>query len=171
MMTMKSLTIVLIACAAIGCARDSEDPRTSKRIQELESKVAALSVTQTKPDLGETMHHVHIRHQRLAVAIDEGSWDLAEYLLDEIGDALADAGAAHPKARKLDDVPQSVRMFLKAPTERLDAAIKQKDAVASAAALDELSAGCNGCHAAAGIGFNVIRRPASTSARSAGLMR
>ncbi|MBX3028405.1 hypothetical protein KF840_26225 [bacterium] len=112
------------------------------------------------PGLGEIMGATQMRHLKLWYAGEAGNWPLASYEVDELAEGFADAVRYHPRHK---DAPRPLTElmpeFTTAPIAALRAAIRAHDATAFVAAYDALTEGCNGCHQAAGFGFNAVIRP------------
>jgi hypothetical protein len=83
---------------------------------------------------------------------------LAAYALVEIRQAFAGIAKAQPKFRGY-PVADLADAALKEPLAAVDEAIKQQDAKKFAAAYDQLSQGCNACHASLDHAFVVIKTP------------
>jgi len=112
------------------------------------------------PGLGEIMSATQMRHSKLWFAGEAGSWELASYEVDELEEGFADAVRFHPTHK---DAPRPltelVPEFTAAPVAALRQAIEARSPEAFAAAYDELTTSCNGCHEASRFGFNVVMRP------------
>lgn len=106
------------------------------------------------------MTFTQIRHIKLWFAGEAANWPLASYELDELEEGFADVVRFHPTH---EGAPQPLTAMVPeftAPSLRaLRAAVDARDAASFAAAYDALTAGCNGCHQAAGFSFNVVSRP------------
>ena len=126
--------------------------------------MAACSKTTTPEQphagLGEIMMTVQMRHGKLWFAAVNQNWDLAKYELDELKEAYEDVVNLYPTHKK---VPQPLTTLV--PTiitpalNRIEKTIDAKDSKEFVSAYDGLTAACNGCHEAASMGFNVIKRP------------
>lgn len=110
------------------------------------------------PGLGEIMSSTQMRHLKLWYAGEARNWPLAAYEVDELEEGFADAVRLHPVH---DGVPVArlVPEFTAGPIEALRRAVSSQSPQDFASAYDALTAGCNGCHAAAHFSFNVITRP------------
>ena len=111
-----------------------------------------------EPGLGEFMTATQIRHAKLWFAGRQKNWDLAAYEIDEIKEGLEDAAKYHANN---DGVPvaELIKTIIDPRLEQLEKAIEGKSSTQFAAAFDELTNGCNSCHAKAGKGFIRIQRP------------
>jgi hypothetical protein len=101
---------------------------------------------------------VQPRHAKLGLAGHARNWSLAGYALVEIRQVFAAITKAQPKFRGL-PVGELVDAAVKVPLNAVDAAIKQQDPQKFAAAYDQLTQGCNACHAAVDHPFVVIKAP------------
>src|ERR1700756_2243028 len=111
-----------------------------------------------EPGLGEFMTATQLRHAKLWFAGKNSNWDLAAYEIDEIKEGLEDAAKLHPT---FDNVPvaEMIKSIIDPRIERLEKAVEAKNSAQFVAAFDELTAGCNSCHAGAGKRFIRIQRP------------
>ena len=101
---------------------------------------------------------VQPRHAKLGLAGHAQNWALAGYALVEIRQSFAGIIKAQPRFRGL-PVGELVEAALNQPLDAIEAAIKQQDAKKFAAAYDQLSQGCNACHAAVDHPYVVIKAP------------
>ena len=111
-----------------------------------------------EPGLGEFMTAIQLRHAKLWFAGKNNNWDLAAYEIDEIKEGLADAARLHST---FDGVPvaEMIKTIIDPRIERLEKAIDGKSSTQFVAAFDELTNGCNSCHAGASKPFIHIQRP------------
>jgi hypothetical protein len=119
---------------------------------------AQPAVQPYKPGLGEFMTATQLRHAKLWFAGKDNNWDLAAYEIDEIKEGLEDAARLHPT---VDGVPvaEMIKTILIPRIEQLETAVKAKNSSRFIAAFDELTNGCNSCHAGASKPFIHIQRP------------
>ena len=101
---------------------------------------------------------VQPRHSKLGLAGHDENWPLASYALVEIRQAFDGIAKAQPRFRGL-PVAELMDAAMTRPIGVVDAAIKQQDAQKFAAAYDQLTQGCNACHAAVDHPFIVIKAP------------
>jgi hypothetical protein len=111
-----------------------------------------------KPGLGEFMTATQLRHAKLWFAGKDNNWDLAAYEIDEIKEGLEDAARLYPT---VDGVPvaEMIKTIIIPRLEQLETAVKAKNSSRFIAAFDELTNGCNSCHAGASKPFIHIQRP------------
>ena len=101
---------------------------------------------------------VQPRHAKLGLAGRAENWALAGYALVEIRQAFAGITKAQPRFRGL-PVGELVDAALSQPLDAVDVAIRQQDAKKFAVAYDQLTQGCNACHAAVDHPYVVIKAP------------
>ena len=111
-----------------------------------------------EPGLGEFMTATQIRHAKLWFAGKQSNWDLAAYEIDEIKEGLEDAATLHPT---FDGVPIAamIETIINPRIEELEKAVRARSDAKFIAAFDELTSGCNTCHAGANKPFIRIQRP------------
>ena len=152
------------ACAACAQAAREPAPRAagdSIDAAALQAKVAELEQRVPAPELGQQMLELQIRHDRLWWAADAGNWNLAYYMVSELGEALrgiekTNGDAVELQPEKLSEVMPAI---MNPAIRGVQDALARKDKAAFAAAYDRLSTSCNACHAVAGAGFLHIQRP------------
>ena len=111
-----------------------------------------------EPGLGEFMTATQLRHAKLWFAGKQNNWDLAAYEIDEIREGLEDASRLHPS---FDGVPvaEMIKTIIDPRIEELEKAVRAKSSAKFMVAFDELTSGCNSCHAGANKPFIRIQRP------------
>jgi len=111
-----------------------------------------------EPGLGEFMTATQLRHAKLWFAGKQNNWDLAAYEIDEIKEGLEDAARLHPT---FDGVPvaEMIKTIIDPRIEELEKAVRAKSSAKFSVAFDELTSGCNSCHAGANKRFIRIQRP------------
>jgi hypothetical protein len=169
---MKKKTFVYLAvgvCAAVACASfiviaagTTPAPTSdSAKIAALEAKVDALERRLPPPELGHQMLDLQIRHDRLWWAGKAGNWNLAYYMVGELGEALHGIEETNGEAPEVqpENLSEVMPAIMNPAIQTVQAALEKRDKVAFARAYDHLSASCNACHALAGVGFLHIQRP------------
>jgi hypothetical protein len=111
-----------------------------------------------EPGLGEFMTATQLRHAKLWFAGKQNNWNLAAYEIDEIKEGLEDAARLHPN---FDGVPvaEMIKTIIDPRIARLEKAVRAKSSAKFMVAFDELTSGCNSCHAGANKPFIRIQRP------------
>lgn len=117
---------------------------------------AAVPYVLTMGDMMNTL--IQPRHAKLGIAGHAANWALAEYALVEIRQAFASIIKAQPKFHGM-PVGELVDAAVSQPINAVEAAIKQQDPQRFVAAYDQLTQGCNACHAAVDHPFVVIKTP------------
>jgi hypothetical protein len=111
-----------------------------------------------RPGLGEFMTATQLRHAKLWFAGKQSNWDLAAYEIDEIKEGLEDAARLFPT---FDGIPvaEMIKTIIDPRIEELEKAVRAKSSTKFTVAFDELTSGCNSCHAGASKPFIRIQRP------------
>jgi hypothetical protein len=111
-----------------------------------------------EPGLGEFMTATQLRHAKLWFAGKQKNWDLAAYEIDEIKEGLGDAARLFPA---FDGIPvaEMIKTIIDPRIENLEKAVRAKSSTKFMVAFDELTSGCNSCHAGANKPFIRIQRP------------
>lgn len=147
--------VVLIGAAGIGLSQTTPQPAAPSS-----ANAAPPPYAMTMGDMMNTL--IQPRHAKLGLAGKAENWALAGYALVEIRQSFAGIVKAQPKFRGL-PVSELVDAALSQAMDALDSAIKQQDPQKFATAYNQLTQGCNACHAAADHPFVVIK-PVDTSA-------
>ena len=156
-----------VAVTAFAVARPSSPPADNQttalagEVAALKAQVAQLQRQQSKPELGQQMLELQIRHDRLWWAGQSGNWTLAYFMVGELGEALrgieqSNGDAAELQPEKLSEVMPSI---MNPAIKEVQAALAKQDKAAFAKAYDKLSAACTACHQVAGNTFLIMQRP------------
>ena len=111
------------------------------------------------PRLSDLMVVIQIRHSKLFYAVKAKNWPLADFELEQLISSLTEAERYFP--RTLPPMTRSGEI-----SSPLSEAMKEKNEDKFDRAFDQMSAGCNRCHAAEDRAFITIRRPSYPSAFS-----
>jgi hypothetical protein len=127
----------------------------------LKAELAQMKKSAYRPELGEQMLGIQIRHARLWFSGQAGNWNLAAFELQELKEAFEAVVEQNPddanfQPQRLADI---LPAMTNAPIRALRDAIDHNSKSEFAKAYDGLSAACTGCHRVAGIDFLVIQRP------------
>jgi hypothetical protein len=98
------------------------------------------------------------RHAKLGLAGREANWPLTAYELKELQRSLAQISAAIPRWKGL-PVPDLFDAALTEPMAALESAVKAGDTRQFAEAFEQLTTGCNACHATTDHMFVVLKAP------------
>lgn len=149
---------ILIALFAAGLLPTAVTAALSQTVQPPAPPADAAIVPYTM-SMGDLMNtFVQPRHAKLGLAGHAGNWPLAAYALAEIRETFAGIVKAKPRFAGL-PVGELADAALKTPLGAVATAIKQRDPEKFAAAYDQLTQGCNGCHATLDHPFVVIKTP------------
>jgi cytochrome c553 len=105
--------------------------------------------------LSEIMGKVQMRHIKLWYAIKSRSWDLVSYELGHLRDTFETAVILYR------NIPIELIAAADKPLGALQDGAKARDGAAAERSFTAITASCNACHEAAGIGFIRIRTPTS----------
>lgn len=141
---------------AVACAAHAQPAPAPPQAAPAPAGPATAPYAMTMGDLMNTL--VQPRHAKLGLAGRAGNWPLAGYALVEIRQAFAGIAKAIPKFRGY-PVAELADAALSQPLNALRDAIKVQDPQKFAAAYDQLTQGCNACHATLFHSFVVIKVP------------
>ena len=110
------------------------------------------------PGLEQFMNIIQAEHAKLWYAGSARNWPLAAYQLGEIKEVMSDVQDIVPTFKSL-PLAQMLDAVITGPIAELEKALDAKDSAKFAGSYDKLTAACNSCHQATGMGFVVIRRP------------
>lgn len=110
------------------------------------------------PGLHSLMTQVQHRHANLWFAGEAGNWPLADYMLHELEELLAEIEELHPEYLGF-PVAALLREMTLPAMEALEETVANGDREAFALAYDNLTSACNHCHVAAERAAIVIQRP------------
>ncbi|MBU6199465.1 MAG: hypothetical protein KGI64_04830 [Xanthomonadaceae bacterium] len=153
------LALLLFPCATVVAAAPAAGDRAE--IQALRRQLDELKKSGYRPELGEQMLILQIRHARLWFAGEAENWNLATYEVQELKEALDavakyNADDANLQPLRLADVMPAMT---RGPIADLRKAVDSKNKAAFEKAFDGLSVACTGCHHVAGNDMLVIQRP------------
>ena len=148
---MRNTLFILCSIILFSCNNSTEKTLVlQNRIDSLEKKL-----TQTyKPGLGEFMSSIQIHHAKLWFAGDNQNWQLADFEIGEIKEALEDIPvycAERPEVQKLSMINPAL--------DSISIAITAKNQLLFKNGFVLLTATCNNCHQATNHAFNVIKIP------------
>ena len=147
-----SFALWVMACLlTISCKQTSNsNAALLSRIDSLEKKLA----TSYKPGFGEFMSSIQIHHAKLWFAGKNKNWELANFEMHEIGealDAIKEYQTEREESKKVD--------MLKPSLDAVNDAIQKKDSALFNSSYLLLTSTCNNCHKAVNFGFNVVKVP------------
>ena len=150
---MKPIEVLAVICflLILSCNNKSSNPaQLQARIDSLEKKLAGTY----KPGLGEFMSGIQVHHAKLWFAGQNQNWDLADFELHEIVEALDDIKSFNTDRSEI----KSLQMIY-APLDSLNKSVQQKNISSFNSSFTLLTTTCNNCHRDTDHGFNVIKIP------------
>lgn len=152
-MTSAKLAVIgILVFAAIANAQDVKRPAPAPQEQRAES---------FKPDLGDIMTIMQLRHLKLAFAGSLANWSLAGYEVAEMQKSFEATATMFPEFGNV-PIARLIERISKPELKKIEEAIRNRDKVAFSAALRSLTAACNSCHESSNVEFIVIRIPTSS---------
>jgi len=144
-------TLILITCLMLAsCKQADQTVALQSKIDSLEKKLANTY----KPGFGEFMSSVQVHHAKLWFAGKDQNWELADFEMHEIGeaiDAIKEYQTEREESKKVD--------MLKPALDAVNDAIQKKDATLFNSSYLLLTNTCNNCHKAVNFGFNIVKVP------------
>jgi hypothetical protein len=144
--------LILIGTAGAGMPQSAQQPGQPAP----QPNATPAPYAMTMGDMMDTL--VQPRHAKLGLAGRAENWPLAAYAIVEIRQSFAGIVKAQPRFRGM-PVAELVDAALGQSMSAVETAIKQHDPEKFAAAYDQLTQGCNACHAAVDHPFVVIKTP------------
>jgi hypothetical protein len=147
---MKPLLFLYSLLIMISCNQKTNNSQLQSRIDSLEKKLA----TGYRPGLGEFMSGIQVHHAKLWFAGQNQNWELADFEIHEIMEALDDIQNVNTDRPEV----KSIKM-INPPLDNLNKAVQNHDITSFKTNFVLLTATCNSCHQATEHGFNVIKIP------------
>jgi len=148
---MKKIISLLLIAGLVACNNPSiNEKKLQSRLDSLEIK---LNNTY-KPGLGEFMSSIQVHHAKLWFAGQNKNWDLADFEIKEIKEALDNINkycTDRPEVKALGMINLSI--------DSTSNAIKHKDPVEFKNSFTALTNTCYNCHQETNHGFNVLKIP------------
>lgn len=148
---MKYIVLVLAISILVGCNQQSDNSQLLReRIDSLQSRVDNAY----SPGLGEFMSGIQTHHAKLWFAGSSANWELADFEMHEIDEALEDIekfNSHRPEVKAIGMIEPAI--------DSVTYAIKQRDLAEFKNSYTILTNSCNNCHRATGHGYNVIITP------------
>lgn len=153
-----SLSCATVLAAAPAASADAGD---HAEIRALRRQMDELKKFAYRPELGEQMLILQIRHARLWFAGEAENWNLATYEVQELKEAFDAVAEYNPDDANLQPLRLAdvLPAMTRGPIADLRKAVDSKNKAAFEKAFDGLSAACTGCHHVAGNDMLVIQRP------------
>jgi hypothetical protein len=148
---MKPLTLLCLSLITLSCNQKSNNnQQLQARIDSLEKELANTY----KPGLGEFMSGIQVHHAKLWFAGQNQNWELADFELHEIMEALDDIKTFNTDRPEI----KSLTMIYP-PLDSLNKSVQQKNSASFKSNFVLLTTTCNNCHRDTDHGFNVIKIP------------
>jgi hypothetical protein len=148
---MKKIFFFAITFPFFACNQSASNSKAmQQQIDSLQTKIN----NSYKPGLGEFMSQIQVHHAKLWFAGKDENWDLANFEVGEIQEALNDI----PKYCSDRPEVKSIGMISE-PIYNMANAIKEKDEKKFVSDFTILTATCNDCHKETNHGFNLIKIP------------
>jgi hypothetical protein len=142
---------LLLVVAA--CNQNSPETKILQtRIDSLEKRVA----DSYKPGFGEFMSGIQVHHAKLWFAGIHDNWELADFEVHEIMEALDDLQQFEHERKETKSLP-----MLSPALDSLKTAIQHKNITAFKSSFILLTNTCNNCHKEVNYSFNVVKIPDS----------
>jgi hypothetical protein len=136
-------------------------PTISAQTQAQGQDQAAPAMATSSSKAADIMGQTQWRHFKLWFAGSLGNWELANYEVGQIGDSFDTAAKLNPT---IGNIPfaQLLSRESAPPLADIGKAIAARNGKDFVRAFERLTAACNSCHAAANVGFIMIRVPTSS---------
>lgn len=148
---MKFYTFLFLLFIMMACNRsDTNTRQLQARIDSLQQK---LNNTY-KPGFGEFMSGIQVHHAKLWFAGLNENWELADFEIHEIMEALEGLQKFQPERKETKSLP-----MLNPALDSVNNAIQQKDPASFKNSYTLLTAACNNCHKEVDYSFNEVKNP------------
>lgn len=148
---MKKTLLILLTLGLFACNQQIDNTK------DLQDQINSLEIKLTntyKPGFGDFMGSIQAHHAKLWFAGQNENWDLADFEVHEIMEAVEDIEEFH-KGRKETEL---MGMILP-PLDSISKAIDQKNAALFNSSYTSLTNTCNACHKAVEMEFIFIKTP------------
>ena len=151
MKSVKPLAIFFLLLMVLSCNQKSNsNQELQNRIDSLEEKLSATY----KPGLGEFMSGIQVHHAKLWFAGQNQNWELADFELHEIMEALDDIKTFNTDRPEIKSLP-----MIYAPLDSINKSVQQKNLSSFKTNFVLLTTTCNNCHRNTNHGFNIVKIP------------
>ena len=145
------LSICFLIVVLAGCSQPQD--HTVALQQQVDTLQQQLRNVYT-PGLGEFMSGIQVHHEKLWFAGKAGNWELANFEIGEMQEAIDDI------KKYCTDRPEVASLPMLQPAlDSVAHAVARTDAAAFRSSFINLTATCNNCHRATKHAFNVIQLP------------
>jgi hypothetical protein len=148
---MKHILLIVLTIGLFSCNQQIDiTADLQNRIDSLESKLANTY----KPGFGDFMGSIQTHHAKLWFAGQNENWDLADFEIHELEEAIEDIQEYHAGRKET----ELIGMIIPA-LDSVEDAIEKKDPDAFKRNYNLLTNTCNTCHHKSDHGFVVIKIP------------
>lgn len=148
---LNKLFFVFCSIFFLSCQQEQTNTKQlEEKIKELESRLQDTY----KPGFGEFMGNIQVHHNKLYFAGVNKNWELADFEINEIKEAMADITkfcSDRPEAKSIDMINRAL--------DSISSVIKNKNSENFNSAFVFLTNTCNSCHRNTSHGFNLITIP------------
>lgn len=149
----KKLLILLLSAVIFSCRQATDNSnQLQTQINDLQKQLANTY----RPGFGEFMSSIQVHHSKLYFAGENKNWELADFEVHEILEALEDLPKFCGDREEISSLP-----MIQPAIDSINVAIKQKSPSLFKSSYILLTNTCNNCHRATNFGFNVVRIPDS----------
>jgi len=149
---MKNIVIALLFVSLAGCNRSTHE-RNQDLQNQIDSPQKKMAHAYT-PAIGDFMSSIQMHHAKLWFAGKNENWELANFEIEEIQEALDDIRQYCADSPSIKPLPMIFQ-----PLDSVKRAISEKNILMFKTSFNLLTNTCNNCHKAASHAFNVIRIP------------
>lgn len=140
------LVFILLSCNHGG----SDKISLQKQVDSLQRKLDKTY----KPGLGEFMSGIQVHHAKLWFAGQAGNWDLADFEIKEIQEAIEDIQIYCADRPEVASIP-----MINPALDSMGLSIRNRDIAGFKNSYNLLTNSCNSCHRVTKHAFNVIQTP------------
>jgi hypothetical protein len=146
----KMIPVVFCLFVLASCNNNADNKKLEARVDSLEKK---LSDTY-KPGFGEFMSGIQVHHAKLWFAGTNNNWELADFEIHEIMEALDDLQKYQSERKETRSL-----IMLNPALDSITNSIQKKDPVQFRSSYLLLTASCNNCHKEVNYPFNNVKIP------------
>lgn len=139
-----------LAMSACGGDQTAEVKALQSRVADLEKQLADTY----KPGFGEFMSGIQVHHAKLWFAGLNQNWDLADFEVHEIMEALENIQKYQTERKETALIPS-----LDPALKTMNDAIQKQDLAAFKSSYELLTTACNNCHRDVHYEFNQVKTP------------
>ena len=146
----KIYLFVFLLPGLLACNDHAANKKLQSRIDSLENKLANTY----KPGFGEFMSGIQVHHAKLWFAGINNNWELADFEIHEIREAVDAVKKYQPERDESKSVP-----MIEPALDSVSTAIQQKNPAQFKNSFVLLTNTCNNCHKAVNYIFNEVKIP------------